>query len=83
MYIHEASELISFDDKKQYVFETPSHLVRSFYEQNPNDPYVVIGIVNEDKNDLHQYNVKLFSENLDAKVYLLVEPTTKLIIVAK
>ena len=83
MYIHEASELISFDEKKQYVFETPSHLVRSFYEQNPNDPYVVIGIVNEDKNDVHQYNVKLFSENLDAKVYLLVEPTTKLIIVAK
>ena len=83
MYIHEASELIAFEDRQQYVFETPSHLVRSFYEQNPEDPYIVIGIVNEEKGDSMQYNVKLFTENLDAKIYLLIEPTTKLIVVAK
>ncbi len=83
MYIHEASELIAFDNRQQYVFETPSHLVRSFYEQNPEDPYIVIGIVNEEKGDSMQYNVKLFTENLDAKIYLLIEPTTKLIVVAK
>lgn len=83
MYIHEASELIAFEDRQQYVFETPSHLVRSFYEQNPEDPYIVIGIVNEEKGNSMQYNVKLFTENLDAKIYLLIEPTTKLIVVAK
>ncbi|HPV70193.1 MAG TPA: hypothetical protein PK030_03980, partial [Bacilli bacterium] len=83
MYIHEASELIAFDNRQQYVFETPSHLVRSFYEQNPEDPYIVIGIVNEEKGNSMQYNIKLFTENLDAKVYLLIEPTTKLIVVAK
>ena len=83
IYIHEASELISFEEKKQYVFETPSHLVRSFYEQNEDDPYIVIGIVNEEKSNPNLYNIKLFSDNLDSKVYLIVEPETKLIVVAK
>jgi hypothetical protein len=83
IYIHEASELLSFAQSKQYIFETPSHLVRSFYEQNGSDPYIVIGIVNEEKDDPSQYNVKLFSDNLDAKLYLVVEPSTKLIVVAK
>lgn len=83
IYIHEASELISFDDHRQYIFETPSHLVRSFYEQNIEDPYIVIGIVNEDKDNPSQYVVKLFTENMDAKLYLTIEPKTKLIIVAK
>ncbi|MFA5763152.1 MAG: hypothetical protein WC215_04995 [Bacilli bacterium] len=83
IYIHDAQELISFKERSQYVFETPSHLVRSFYEQNPNDPYIVIGIVNETKGESSEYNVKLFSENMDVKVYLIIEPSTKLIVVAK
>ncbi len=83
IYIHEASELISFKDKAQYIFETPSHLVRSFYEQNSQDPYVVIGIVNEEKIDPSFYSIKLFSGNMDAKLYLTIEANTKLIVVAK
>lgn len=83
IYIHEAHELVSFDEHRQFIFETPSHLVRSFYEQNINDPYIVIGIVNEDKEDSSRYTVKLFTENMDAKLYLTIEPKTKLIVVAK
>lgn len=83
IYIHEASELISFKETKQYIFETPSHLVRSFYEQNIKDPYIIIGIVNEDQLDATRYSIKLFAGNMDAKLYLTIEPDTKLIVVAK
>jgi len=83
IYIHEASELIAFGKEKTFAFTSPSHLVRSFYEQNSDDPYIVIGIIDEDEGDPSRYSVKLFTDDMDTKLDLTIEAKTKLIVVAK
>ena len=83
IYIHKASELIVLNKGQTLTFESPSHLVRSFYEQNPQDPYIVIGIIKEDKDDHSKYEVIMFENDMDEKADIVIVPDTKLIIVAK